>query len=369
MRRASLGFQAFLAILGVSLGTAAVVGLFARGALARAFDRYLASLPAGMPGRPRMGRMMLGAAEQAFVASVDRGVMGAALLAVAVAAVVAIALAVYLTRPLQRLEGAANGLASGDLTRRVTVDGPAEVAALGEAFNHMADSLERAEALRRNMVADVAHELRNPLAAARAQAEGMAEGVLAADPARLGSLVEDLEHLTNLVNDLQELAIAEAGRLHYEMSEVDLADLAAREAERGAALLRPGVTMIAPDHTQRVVVMGDERRLGQVLRNLISNAARHTASGSVTVSVESVGDNAEVRVIDTGQGMSRAELSLIFERFYRADAARSSDTGGAGLGLAISRAIVVDHSGEVFASSEPGRGTTVGFRLPARPLT
>jgi signal transduction histidine kinase len=336
-------------------------------ALSSAFDSYLATLPTRSGGMGRMGagRMMLGTAEQAFVASVDRGVLWAAVVTVAVAAVIALLLAAYLSRPLRKLESAAEGLAQGDLSQRVEAEGPLEVAALGEAFNRMADSLESAEELRRRMVADVAHELRNPLAAARVQAEGMAEGVIRTDAARLESLVEDLHHLSVLIDDLQELAVAEAGRLRYEMDDLDLAELVGREVARAANLPASGVGLALEALDDNVIVRGDELRLAQVLRNLLSNAARHTSAGTISVQVARAEDTVIVSVTDTGEGVEPGELEHIFERFYRADSARASDTGGAGLGLAISRAIVRDHGGEMFAESVHGQGTTVGFRLPA----
>lgn len=365
MRRTTLALQVFLSILGVALSTVLIVGVFAHRALSTAFDRYLGSLPAGVGGQGRMmGRRMLGSAEQVFVASVDQSVVVAGAIAIAVAAAVAILLAAYLARPIRRLETAARELTAGDLAHRVDVDGPAEVAALGEAFNAMADSLETAEELRRRLVADVAHELRNPLAAARAQAEGMVDGVIAADPARLDSLVEDLAHLSALIDDLQELAVAEAGRLRYEMAPLDVAALAKREAERAQALLAPGVTLRIEVGEEPAMVAGDERRLAQVLRNLLSNAARHTREGTVAVEVSRGSGGVTVSVVDTGEGIAPGDLEHVFERFYRADAARAADTGGAGLGLAISRTIVLDHGGDVFARSEAGRGTTVGFSLP-----
>ena len=365
-RRFSLGFQVFLAITGVALATALVVGVFARNALAAAFDRYLASLPAaraGMGGRG-MGRMMLGAAEQAFVSSVDNSVLGAALLAIAIATIVAVALSAYLSNPLRRLTTAAEQLAAGDLAHRVDVNGPMEVAVLGDSFNRMADSLERAEELRRKLVADVAHELRNPLAAARAQAEGMAEGILVVDPERLGSLVDDLVHLSALIDDLQELAIADAGRLRYDMREVDLGEVVAREADRIEPLVAESVRLVRDIAAGPVIVTGDERRLAQVVRNLLNNAVRHTGQGSVTVAAAVEAGRAVVRVTDTGEGISADDLPHVFQRFYRADTARASDTGGAGLGLAISERIVRDHGGEMFAASELGAGSAIGFALP-----
>lgn len=369
MKRLSLRFQVFLSIISVSLMTALIVGLFARTSLSMAFDAFLGTLyhPMG-PGRGR-GRAMLGAAEQTFLAHVDRGVYTAALIAVLIGVVVAILLAAYLARPLRRLEDAAEVFASGDLSHRVQVSGSHEVAALSEAFNTMADSLEQAEALRRRLVADVAHELRNPLAAARAQAEGIVDGIIEPDTRRFESLLEDLEHLSVLIDDLQELAIADAGALLYEMIDVDVAALVAGEADRSSGLISPNVELVVDAGTRPVLVEGDERRLAQVIRNLLTNAARHTQTGAVTVAVETDGDEAVVSVSDTGEGISPDDLEHIFERFYRADTARAAATGGSGLGLAISRAIVEDHHGRMFANSTPGEGTTIGFRLPLHPTT
>ena len=365
MKRTTLRLQVFLSILLVALATALTVGLFARYALSSAFDSYLAGIPApGADGRMHMGRVLLGAAEQTFVSSVDQSVYIAALIAVAVATIVALLLAAYLSRPIKRLEAAADGLSSGEYSHRVTVQGPLEVASLGEAFNRMADSLEEAEGLRRRLVADVAHELRNPLAAARAQAEGLAEGVLACDQTRLDSIVEDLVHLSALVEDLQELAIAEAGHLSYQMAMVDLAAIASSELSRTAAAAPDGVTVEALAPELSVSVHGDGRRLAQVMRNLLTNAARHTHTGSIIVSIETTLEQVRLSVTDTGEGIPAGELPHIFERFFRADAARSSDTGGAGLGLAISRSIIRDHGGDMFAQSRIGHGTTVGFYLP-----
>jgi signal transduction histidine kinase len=365
MRRFSLAFQMFISILLVALAAVLAVGLIARDALARAFDTYLATLPTPAGGMHMgRGRAMLGAAEQTFVATVDRAVYIGAFVAILIAVVAAILLARYLAHPMRKLETAAENLAAGDLAHRVDIAGPAEVAALGDAFNSMADSLERAEVLRRRLVADVAHELRNPIAAARAQAEGMAEGVLVADTSRLDSLVEDLQHLSVLVDDLQDLAVAEAGRMHYEFSPVDLRELARRETERAASTAQDGVCVVLGEAGADLWVMADERRLSQVLRNLLTNATRHTSQGSVTVSLTRKADRVEVRVTDTGEGIPEADLPHIFERFYRADAARAAKTGGAGLGLAISKSIVEDHSGTMFAESTQGAGTTVGFSLP-----
>jgi signal transduction histidine kinase len=370
MARLSVFWQVFLGVLAVALGAVGLLGGITRYALSAAFDAYLQAPAQGLSpmGRPRGmgGRMLLGAAEESFLSAVDRSVAVGALAAIALSIVAAYLIARHLTRPVRALEEAALALADGDLSNRVQAGGPEEISALGEAFNHMADTLEQSEELRRRLVADVAHELRNPIAAARAQAEGMAEGVLTTDARRLDSLVEDMAHLSALVDDLQELAVAEAGRLRYDMAPVDLAGLVAREVERARHLAAPGVTVAAALPDSAVTVTGDERRLSEVLRNLLANATRHTRSGTVTVHVEpGPGPMTRVWVVDTGEGIPTPDLPYVFERFYRADTARATDTGGAGLGLAISARIVRDHGGSVFAENTPGGGATVGFTLPA----
>ncbi len=364
MKRLGLGFEIFLAVVAVALGAVLTVGLITRRVIDTQIGDYLARMP-GTAQRPRMmGRAILGAAEQGLVAGVNRGVLIGALIAAVVAGVAAYLIARYLTRPLRQLEDAAEGLAAGDLAHRVDAVGPAEVAALGEAFNRMADSLEEAEELRKRLVADVAHELRNPIAAIRAQVEGMAEGILPVDNPRLESLKDDVSHLSALVDDLQDLAVADAGRLMYAMSPVALAELAAKDTARAAASAPPAVRVSIGALDADVVVLADEIRLSEVLRNLLANALKHTAEGRITVDVRRVGGQVEVRVTDTGEGIPEADLPYVFERFYRADRARAAHTGGAGLGLAISRRIVEDHGGAVFAENTPGGGASVGFTLP-----
>lgn len=364
--RMSIAAQVFASVLAVALASAVVVWLTSRMALSAAFDDYLSTSGSGGGrgmGGNGMGRMMLGTAENTFLSRVDTAVVLGALGAVIAGAIVAFFLARRISRPVARLQAAAEGVARGDLAQRSEVSGPSEIAALGMAFNRMAASLEEAEKLRQRMVSDVSHELRNPIAAARAQAEGMADGILAADPARLNSLVEDLQHLSALVEDLRELASAEAGRIRYSMRELDLADLVRRETMRVAATAPSGTLVLFEEPESPISAYGDEVRLSEVMRNLLSNAVRHTPNGSVTASVCSRARGViEVRVTDTGEGIAADDLPYIFERFYRADAARASHTGGAGLGLAIAKRIIQDHGGEVFADSVPGE-TVVGFRL------
>ena len=360
----SLLFYAFLAIVAVSLASVGLAGLITRTEASSAFDSYLQTLPLGMGAGMGAGRhVMMGGAEQTFLGSVDKGILIGALVAVALAAIVALAIAYYLTRPLKRLTAAARTVADGDLTHRVDPAGPLEVRRLGDAFNEMAGSLAESEELRRRLVADVAHELRTPLTSLRAQAEGIAEGVLAPDPARLASLADDTRQLSRLVDDLQELSAADAGNLSYRMEPTDLAEIARAEAARAGARAREGVEVVC-DCAVPLPVTGDDGRLAQVLRNVLDNALRHTDAGTITVRCAIEGARAFVEVTDTGEGIPRADLPYVFERFYRADAARARDTGGSGIGLAVSRRIVEDHGGEVFARNGVTGGAVVGFFVP-----
>lgn len=364
MKRARLSVQVFLAILSVSLVSVLAAGFIARRALSSAFAAYLGAYGMHMGPGMGFGRMVLGAAERSFLLGVDRGILVSAAVAAAIAAAAAIALAGYLVRPLRRLTAGAEAIARGDLSHRVAVSGPAEIEELATAFNAMAESLERSETLRRRMVGDVAHELRNPIAALRAQAEAVAEGVMPLDDVRIKSMVDDLEQLSRLVHELQELAVAEAGGLSYEMQHVDLCELVEREVERAQLLAADGVE-VAASCSGPATVVADEFRIAQAVRNLLGNALKHTTHGSIVVTVESLQGWRRLTVSDTGSGIPEEDLPYIFERFYRADEARAAATGGAGLGLAIVRRIVEDHGGHVFATSVEGVGSSIGFVLPA----
>jgi signal transduction histidine kinase len=366
VKRPGLLAQVFLSILAVALAAILATGIIARRALETAFETYLTAL--GMhsgPGGGVMRRSIIGTTEQAFLQGVDRGIIISAVVAVALAAVAAFLLARYLADPLRRLTEAARTLAAGDLTHRVEAGGPEEVGELASAFNDMAASLSEAESLKGRLIADVAHELRNPIAALRAQIEGMAEGVLPADGPHLASLVEDVGTLSRLVDGLQELSVAEAGRLDYERTAFDVRGVVVAEVERAQVMAGEGVVVSADLPTDAVTVTGDEFRIAQVIRNLLSNAVRHTAAGAITARVmRGAGGEVTVEVTDTGEGIAADDLPHIWERFYRADTARAPKTGGTGIGLAISRRIVEDHGGTVFARSESGRGSTIGFTLP-----
>ncbi|HEV7237928.1 MAG TPA: ATP-binding protein [Thermoanaerobaculia bacterium] len=239
--------------------------------------------------------------------------------------------------PVEALTVGARALAHGRLDARVPVRGEDEVAELGRAFNSMAEALERNERARRNMVSDVAHELRTPLTNIRVHIEAAQDGVVAADAKFLGSIEEEAATLARLVDDLQQLSLAEAGQLRLELAEVRVAEIVERA-------VTPTVVCNVP---QDLVVRADARRMVQVVRNLVNNALVH-AESRVEVSAARVGDGVEIRVADDGPGVPPEHVERIFDRFYRVDESRSRSTGGAGLGLAIAKQLVELHGGRIW---------------------
>jgi two-component system sensor histidine kinase BaeS len=253
----------------------------------------------------------------------------------------------------------------------VRVRGNDEVARLGRSFNAMADSIEAGERQRQQLVSDVAHELRNPLANARGYLEGAQDGIVQLDEQFVEVLLDETAQLQHLVEDLQDVALADAGRLRLHLEPIDVADVVAQvvasNAENGRR--RAIALSVTGDRTGRVD--GDGVRLRQVLGNLVANSLRYTPPGGrivIDLTNRSTGPNgAEVCVTltDTGVGIEPEHLRHVFDRFYRADASRTRGTGGSGLGLAICKYLVEAHGGTIEVSSQVGSGTTFTIALPA----
>ncbi|HEX6904056.1 MAG TPA: ATP-binding protein [Thermoanaerobaculia bacterium] len=314
------------------------------------------------PFRPQPGAM-----GEASIGRIRRTLLLAALIAGAAGLLLSIHLARRILKPVEELTAAARRMEAGDLSQRVTVRGEDEIAGLARAFNAMADRRATAERLRRDLVNDVAHELRSPLTNLRGQIEALQDGLAAPTTENLASLDEEARLLERLVDDLQELALAEAGQIELERGPVDLPT----EVQRTVQALRPRldekdlrVEIDIPDSLPPAYA--DARRVAQILRNLLGNAATHTPPGGL-VRVSSREEAGEIRVTveDSGPGIPPEHLPFLFERFYRADASRARATGGAGLGLAIVKQLAEAHGGRVWVESEPGRGAAFGFSLPA----
>jgi signal transduction histidine kinase len=281
----------------------------------------------------------------------------------------AIAIARWISVPVERLTDAARRMESGDLAVRVEPAGGAELAELAHGFNAMAAALDRNEEQRKRMVSDVAHELRAPLTNVRCELESMQDGLTAPTPERIASLHEEIMHLAHLVDDLQDLALAEAGRLEIDAQPVPVASLARRAAAGMEMRARERGVSIRVDGDDDVLVFADAHRAVQILTNLLANAIAHMENaGEVRITWERSASEAIIRVNDSGAGIPPDEIPRIFERFYRVDVSRSRTTGGAGLGLSIVRQLVAAHGGRVWAESEVGVGSTFSFTLPSPPL-
>ncbi len=273
-----------------------------------------------------------------------------------------------LTAPMQELGEAAQAIGGQELGRRVSVQGTDEVVALADRFNEMAAALEQAERLRRDLLADVAHELRNPLHVMQGNLQAILDGVYPLSDQEVARIYDQTRHLTALVDDLHELAQAEAQQLTLNMEPVDMAALVKESAASYRPLAEAGDIALRVELLGAIPqVEGDLARLRQVMNNLLSNALRHTPEGGqIVVTVEEKAGWLEVAMMDDGAGIAAEHLEHVFNRFYRTDGARSREQGGAGLGLAIARAIVEEHGGWITAESNgPAQGSTFTFAVPA----
>jgi len=297
-----------------------------------------------------------------FLGSVDRRLVLATSLVGLLAIVMTWAVTRRIVGPIGEVRRAAKDLAGGDLSRRVDTRGSDEIAELGQAFNVMAAELERQQALRRNLVHDVAHELRTPLTAVRCRVETLLDGLATSPSAALQDVHDEIGHLSRLVDDLQELALAEARELRLSIGDVRLAEVV-ESAVRAVGLEGDARLQVALEPA--LVARADVVRVRQILLNLLTNAARHAPQGS-TIVVRARRDRSEValEVQNTGSSLDAAQIDRVFDRFYRADPSRQRATGGSGLGLAIVKHLVEAQGGRVWAASDAAR-VTFGFSLPA----
>jgi len=307
--------------------------------------------------------------EQFLVNRLTGAAWTASLAAGALSLLFSLLLAYSLMRPVKTLTQAAHKLGDGDLTQRVPVKGNDELAVLARSFNQMADSLEQAEQMRRSMTADIAHELRNPLAVQRANLEALQDGVYPLKPEVLTPLLEQNILLTRLVEDLRTLALVDAGQLRLECTEVDLAQLIQRVVDRfqPQADQRQVVLNLTQLANNTLMIEVDPIRVEQILTNLLSNALRHTpVGGQILIHCQRSASQARVQIWDSGGGIPENALPRIFDRFYRADKSRSREEGGTGLGLAIARQLTEAHGGTLSAENHPQGGALFTLHLPLK---
>ena len=369
-----------LAFLGVTLVAVGLLGLLVGRATSGAFRDYLSGHQSSDMGRmmdEMMGpeasqaamEQMMGPAERGYLAAVNGSLWLAGGLALLAALALGLVLARQISSPVRDLTAAARRFGDGDLDQRVAVRSRDELGELAGAFNAMAETVGRQEMLRRQMAADIAHELRTPLAVIQANLEALMDGIRPLSASAVADIHGETQLLARLVTDLRDLSLAEAGQLPLQREPTDLDELARAGAARFASRAEEKGVLVAVEATDHLPKAdADPDRIAQVLGNLLDNALRHTPPGGrITVGLEPAprGDEAWVTVSDTGPGIPAEHLPNVFERFYRADRARSRPAGGSGIGLAVVKQLVEAHGGRVWAESPPGTGATFGFGLPA----
>lgn len=305
--------------------------------------------------------------EKFLVDRLTNAALTAGLIAGGISLLLSLLLAYSLMRPVRELTRVAQRLGEGDLSQRVQVSGGDELALMARTFNKMAESLQIAEESRRSMTADIAHELRNPLAVQRANLEALQDGVYPLTPESLSTVLDQNLLLTRLVEDLRTLALADSGQLRLEITDVDLGELAEKLIER----FRPQadqdqieLVILKPSELP-IFAQADPIRLDQILSNLITNALHYTLpGGKVILEIEKDSRQIRASVLDSGEGIPADALPHIFERFFRADRSRSRKKGGTGLGLAIAKKLAEAHGGSLSAANRAEGGAQFTLTLP-----
>lgn len=316
----------------------------------------------------------IGRSEQKLLAQVRSAILISALVAGVIALGIGALIVAGVLRPLRAVESAVSTVSEGNFAARVGVKGQDEIASLGRAFNHMAETLEAQEVLRQRLVSDVAHELRTPLSVIQGNLQAILDGVYPLNNEEIQTLFDETQLLSRLVTDLHELAQAEAGRLALQRQPLPVAGVLAHLADLYAPIAdKKGIHLQVDPPTAELVVNADADRLQQILHNLLGNALSHTPSGEsirLVATAVGAGNRQMVRftIQDSGSGVMPDDLPYVFERFYRGDASRlrpADHAAGAGLGLAIAKALVQTHGGQIGVHATLPHGATFWFTLPS----
>ncbi len=321
----------------------------------------------------RIGSLLLAAlpnlrgdADLAFAHEQLRNALVAGVAILALALLLAFALARWLLNPVRELAAGTRALAEGDYARRISDRRRDELGALASDFNHLASTLEQHREARRRWAADIAHELRTPLSILRGEIQALQDGVRSATPAALDSLHAECERMGGLIEDLYLLSLADAGALEYRFEALDLGDLLSESLEAQGPLFSEAGLSIETDFERAPAIRADPRRIGQLIDNLLANTRRYTDSpGHVRVSLRSNAGEVVLAIEDSAPGVPLESLGLLFERLYRVDASRNRVVGGAGLGLAICRAIVTAHDGTIEAHPSDLGGLRIEIHFSA----
>ena len=368
--RRRLSLKLFLSYLVVIIVGVVVLASAAELAVPTAFDRHMLAMAERMGGPMRSLNADLFAN---FQQAVTEALVLAGGAAFAAALVVSILVSRRVVFPVQEMQAASQRIARGHYEERVGVPGDAngtdldELGRLALSFNKMATQLEQIEAMRRDLIANVAHELLTPLTSIQGYMEGLIDGVLPAEASTFQQVYREADRLQRLVRDLQELSRVESGALTLDRQPVPVPRLVAAVVDRlGRQFAEKEVTLETDVPADLPPVRADEDRIGQVLLNLVGNALQYTpAGGRVVVDVRQEGEVIRLSVQDTGIGIAPEHLPHVFERFYRVDKSRSRAGGGSGIGLTIARHLVEAHGGQMWAQSAGlGQGSTFTFTLP-----
>jgi len=324
-----------------------------------------------MVGESREGTLLVGEVESEygpveadFLASAMRSALLGGGISCGLALVLAFLLIAQILSPLRVLSRATERIAHGDLPDRIRIKSSDELGRLGSSFDHMVDSLRRSETLRRTMTADIAHELRTPVTIIQGTLEAILDGIYEPENETIAPIYEETLHLGSLIDDLRDLALAEAGELRLAKEKTDLVDLVRQVTETAGSSVEESPTLRVETEGELPDVPVDPKRFRQVLANLLSNALIYTPpDGEIRVDVRRAGNAVELSVSDTGPGISEKDLPHLFERFYRGDPARGR-TGGSGLGLAIVRQWVEAHDGTIRAENRPEGGARFVLQIP-----
>ena len=333
-----------------------------------------AEVAAGIPivsGEERLGILLpqqssdFDPAEKEFLAASTRSALMGGGIASGVALLLSVVLISQVLSPLRLLSRGANRIAQGDFTHRVVLKARDEFGRLGESFNRMMDNLRHSETVRRNMTADIAHELRTPVTIIQGNLEAILDEVYEPTTETLAPIYEESLHLGRLIDDLRELSLAEAGELRLDKEPTDLSALVRQVAETILSSVEDGPRLRLNVEDGLPEIALDSKRIRQVLANLLSNAMYYTPAGEeIEVSLARKGPEVELRVSDGGPGIPSEAIDHVFERFYRGDRARSRAGGGSGLGLAIAKQWVEAHGGRIRVENNSEQGASFIISLP-----
>ena len=373
--RTHMVWKVFLSYVVVVLVGSIVLATATSLSIPSAFDRHMSGMSAMMSGNSAIGSAQY--LETELFSNYQAAVSDALTLAAAAALIAAVLASYFISRqvvgPVQQMMALSHRIAKGEYGERLKVSGSVqynqldELDQLGLSFNQMADKLEKTEAMRRQLIGDVTHELRTPLAAIKGYMEGLMDGVIPATPDSYQQVYSEADRLQRLVDDLQELSRVEAGAYQLKLESISPDDLIesvvkhlGRQFEEKEILLETKLDANLP------LVSVDKDRILQVLTNLVGNALQYTSiGGRVTLTAAKEKNEIVISVSDTGIGISPDHLPFIFNRFYRTDKSRARASGGSGIGLTIAQALIKAHHGRIWAESTgEGKGSIFHFSLP-----